>query len=32
METEDGLKHWKELSDRVFTEIIEWRKGHPKAS
>lgn len=25
-------EHWRELSERILTEITEWRQSHPKAT
>ncbi len=25
-------EHWRELSERILTEISEWRRTHPKAT
>ena len=25
-------EHWRELSERILTEISEWRRSHPKAT
>ena len=25
-------EHWRELSERILTDITEWRRGHPKAT
>ena len=25
-------EHWRDLSERILTEITEWRRSHPKAT
>ena len=25
-------EHWRDLSERILTEISEWRRSHPKAT